>query len=276
LSTLLASVAVAAFGFAGGVLGLGLLKPPAEAFVLPKPEAIVEAKLQSAIDLPNAWPAVFGDVPLVAEPEPEPEIIAEPEVIEEPPQENTTYFLTGLVAGRGNSSWAMISENDRGLVVRVGDTLIGGELVTDITAEGVWLEFEGVRELIPLQKTDLAELVRFERTAPANEAPSEMLAEVTIVMEAMDRQFVEDVISEAGELALTPAGMDVLRIRQGQLFQQMGLRAGDTIVSVNGAALTSQTLLGDMPDADVLGAPLQFEILRDGSRQMVRVTLDQG
>ena len=260
---------------------LGFFAAPTQPFLAPAPSAIIEAKLESSVNLPDSWPAVFGAVPLIApKPEPVAEPEPQPEVTEEPPQENTTYFLTGLVAGRGTASWAMISENDRGLVVRVGDTLIGGETVTEIDSDGVWIEYQGVRELIAVQKSDLEQLVDMGVPVDGATAIPELLAEITIPLESLDRRFIEASLTEAGSLAVSDraenGGMDIISIRDGELFAKMGLRSGDTILSVNGKTLQSADILADISDEDVLGGLLQLEILRNGTRQMVKVTLDQG
>lgn len=269
-------MAVAAFGFACGAFGLALVTPEVAEFVPPQRMAMVERAPDIGRDLPTDWPAVFGTIPPPA-PEPEPE--PEPEVVEKPPEENTTYYLTGLVAGRGSDSWAMISENDRGLVVRVGDVLIGGETVTAIDASGVWIDYEGERQLIPVQKTDLGHLITVEDSPADGLRPAKLLSEVTIPIEEFDRKFIERALTSAGRLAASQRentrGMDLVWIERGELFDQMGLRTGDTILSVNGKALQTEDLLTDMPDADLLGGSLQLEILRDGTRQMLKVTLAQ-
>jgi len=70
-------------------------------------------------------------------------------------------------------------------------------------------------------------------------------------------------------------GVELLSIRDGRLFDQIGLLPGDTILSVNGQTLQSPDLLADTPETDLLRGALEFEILRDGARQTVKVTLDQ-
>ena len=276
LSAILSVVAVASFGFAVGALGLAYVAPAPVPYAPVERAAPAPARPDNAPALPNGWPAIFGTMP-----EPEPQPVPQIATVELPPEENTTYFLTGLVAGRGNDSWAMISENDRGLVVRVGDLLIGGETVTAIDAAGVWIDFRGQKQLVPVQKTDLGGLVRTEYSAQADLAQSSLLAEITIPLEILDRRFVERALTEAGRLEPTRkpghnGGMDIVLVQRGQLFDQMGLQPGDTILAVNGKTLETENLLADVPDSVVLGGSLQLEILRDGARQMLKVYLDQG
>lgn len=280
VSALLAVVAVASFGFAVGALGLAYVAPAPQPYQPPERATSVRALPNDTRVLPDAWPAVFGVTP-PPPPAPAPDPAPEPEAVELPPEENTTYYLTGLVAGRGSDSWAMISENDRGLVVRIGDVLIGGETVTAIDAAGVWIDDRGERQLIPVQRNDLGSLVRTETVAVADLPQAKLLAEVTIPIEDLNRRFIERALTEAGRLAATEqpgtsGGMDIVWVQRGELFDQMGLRTGDTILAVNGKTLETENLLADMPDSDVLGGSLQLEILRDGARQMLKVNLDQG
>ncbi|MCG6902173.1 MAG: PDZ domain-containing protein [Rhodobacter sp.] len=280
VSGLLSVIAVASFGFACGALALAFVVPEAAPYTPPARAAALQAQPGTGPDLPETWPAVFGVVPPPApEPEPLPEPLAEPEVVEEPLEENTSYYLTGLVAGRGSGSWAMISENDRGVVVRVGDTLIGGETVTAIDASGVWIDHDGSRQLIPVQKSDLGGLMRAGPASVAVLAQSDLLAEVTIPVEALDRGYIESALAEAGELSARGndgGGMDIVSVRRGNMFEQMGLRPGDTILAVNGKTLETSDLLADTPDDEVSGGSLQLEILREGTRHMLKVNLDKG
>ncbi len=278
ISGLLTGFSVVAFGFACGALALSYVAPEPQPFAAPVRAAAAAPAEDTSRDLPGTWPPVFGTVPPPPEPDPEP--LPEP-VAEAPPEENTTYYLTGLVAGRGGESWAMISENDRGLVVRVGDELIGGETVMAIDARGVWLDHKGQRQLIPVQRSDFGNLVWTETDDTVEALPADLLAEVTIPFETLDRRFIERALAEAGrltaaELADGSVGMDIVWTQRGELFEQIGLRTGDTILKVNGKSVVTENLLADTPDADLAGGTISFEILRDGSRQVVKVNLDQG
>ncbi|WP_160314546.1 type II secretion system protein N [Candidatus Rhodobacter oscarellae] len=274
LSGLFTSIAVAALGFACGALGLALLPAAPDAFSQPERAPAVEPILVTARDVPDAWPAVFGVVPEVA---PEPEPLPEPETAEAPPEENTTYWLTGIVAGLDSGAgMAMLAENDRNIVVKIGDTLIGGETVTAIDARGVWIEYDGKTELIPVQRTRLDGIVQLE--APSAAAASDVAADVSLVLEQVDRETISALLAEAGQLEppIGGTGMNVARVRPGHFYAQMGLRPGDTIMAVNGAALTNADLLSGVSDEDLNSGALELDILRDGARQIVRVTLDQG
>ena len=281
LSGLLSVASVAAFGFACGAFALTYVTPVPKPFVAPQRAAALDTGADDTRDLPQGWPAVFGVIP---EPEPEPESEPEPEpevFVELPPEENTTYYLTGLVAGRGAKSWAMISEKDRGFVVRVGDILVGGETVVEITAEGVLIDYDGERQLIPVNRSELSNLVWREPLSEADRQPSPLLAEVTVPVEGLDRDYITGMFDAAGRLAASRSnglseGMEIVWMERGQFFDQIGLRTGDRILRVNGSSVATENLLVDIPDDGIANGSLDLEIMRDGTRQTLKVTLDKG
>ena len=71
-------------------------------------------------------------------------------------------------------------------------------------------------------------------------------------------------------------GMEIAYVAQDTLFEQIGLRIGDTILSVNGNSVVTQNLLADTPDEVLDAGTLDLEILRDGARKTLKVNLDQG
>ncbi len=269
-SGLLTICAVAAAGFACGALVLAIYPSPETLFEPPERAVPREMVVAAPTNAPGEWPEVFGVVPEIA-PEPAPE----PEIAEEPPQENTTYWLTGLVAGRGDDSWAMISENDRGLVVRVGDKLIGGEIVTAIDARGVWIERDGVKELIALQKSDLEALAtRGEEDEGVTVSISDIpVSDSTIVVEAVDADYIRSLLGEAGNLN---GDQVITAVTPGRVFEQIGLREGDRITGVNGNPLQSGDVLADIAGEDLASGLLELEIQRDGARHSVKVHFEAG
>lgn len=89
------------------------------------------------------WPDIFGryepDAPPPPEPAPEVTIV------------NYNYTLKGLFANATNS-WAIVSDPGGEYLLRQGDELPGGALVSEITEEGVWLETAQGRELIAFEE----------------------------------------------------------------------------------------------------------------------------
>jgi len=283
LPNLLMAGSVGALGYAGAALGLTYLAPQPLPFQPPERAASAAMPEEAAPVLNTVWPAVFGTVVI---PEPAPQVLPEPRpepVAELPPEENTSYFLTGLVAG-GTDSWAMVAENDRSVVVRVGDALVGGEAVTAIDAAGVWISWNGEAQLIPVRKSDLTHLVRIVQVRSAETAepgvPFAETSQVSLQVERLDRRFIEEAFFEAGRLAGAKladgsSGLDVVWIKRGQLYDQIGLETGDTILRINGKSVETTELPADTPNEVFQSGALDLEILRNGARQLIKVSLDQ-
>lgn len=283
MSHLMLSVAVGAFGFTAGQLALTLTRAPAPEFEPPQLAGAAAVIAPETRSLEAAWPAVFG-VEVIPEPEPEPQAEPEPEpepVVEtEPePELRMDYILSGLVADGGRDSWAMV-QADGGLVrvVRVGDELDGGEVVTRIDASGVHMTWNDLPQLIPVWRPDLSGLARVEVAEPY--VPPETTSEVTVAVEELNRRFIERALVEAGrlvkiELEDGSSGLDVAWIRQGELYDQFGLKTGDMILRINGESVETVDLLTNAPDALTGSRSLDLEILRDGTRQLIKVNLDQ-
>ncbi len=285
LSNLVLFASVAALGFAGGALALALMPPPDPQLPPPERAAAPPVPPVEGFRIDAAWPALFGvEVIPEPEPEPEPEAIPEPEpVVEAEPEENTLYYLTGLVA-RGSDSWAMVASNDRTQVVGVGDVLEGGEVVRAIDEAGVWIDWGDIRQVIPVQRADLTSLVRIEKdVVPVEDAIAggvEVVAQLRWPVEVLDARYIEEALFEAGQLAGSiqadgTSGLDVVSVASGQLYDQIGLRKGDTILRINGKSVDSQGLPADTPTDVLNSGSLDLEILRDGTRQVIRVNLVQ-
>ena len=138
--------------------------------------------------------------------------------------------------------------------------------------------YQGVQELIPVQKSNLDHLVSVEGTEEVtNTGPLELLAEVVIPVEGLDRRSLERTIEDSVQLVRADEeGMQIAYVAQDTLFEQIGLRIGDTILSVNGNSVVTQNLLADTPDEVLEAGTLDLEILRDGARKTLKVNFDQG
>jgi len=277
LSNIALSAGIGALGFSAGGFGLTATGPDPTPFSAPAPAGAASDAGPSAPLLEAVWPAVFGTVPPPPpEPEPEPVILVEPEP---EPEIRYDYQLTGLVADE-YAGWAMISLGGLQQVVRVGDELEGGEIVTRIDNRGVWVTWRDLPQLIPVYKPDTSAMAR-DLTAEADAAPARDLGEVSVVLERLDRRALEETFYDAGNLVLTDQAngskaLDVVWIRQGALYDRIGLRTGDKIIRINGEIVDNLDLLAYVPDTITNGGSIDLEILRDGTRQIIKVNLGQG
>ncbi len=282
LSNIAQYASVAALGVAAGSVALTATTPDRDAFVPPEP-AGVPVVLAAAPTLSPQWPDVFGTVPPAPEPVPEPEPVAAPEPAPEPqpepePEIRYDYILAGIVAG-DREGWALVSAGGLQQLIRVGDELEGGEIVEKIDNDGVWITWRGLPQLIPVTRTDSSLFMTTVSEEPA--PPPETLGEVDVTMERMDRRFLQRTFEAAGRLVLTDeddgsSALDVVWIRQGELYERIGLRTGDKILRINGSMVENPDLLAHLPDAITQGGTIDLEILRDGTRQIIKVNLGQG
>lgn len=93
---------------------------------------------------PRVWPLLFGEkMPPQPPKEPEPpEQEPEPPAAKAPPIDALGYTLKGVVRADG-VVWAMVSHPTGEQVLRVGDVLEAGLVVSKIDEQGLWAGAEG-------------------------------------------------------------------------------------------------------------------------------------
>lgn len=143
-SLVLSALAAVLAGFGLGTLALSLTRPVPEIALLP-PVALsapieAEAEAEPTPGPERPWPHAFGP-PVVAVPD-EPEPAAPPPPPETPPPPAPAYTLRGTITD-GAGGWVLADGPDGIELVRLGRRLSGGELVIDISAEGMVLERDG-------------------------------------------------------------------------------------------------------------------------------------
>lgn len=102
---------------------------------------------------PTRWPAVFGTY---TPPEPQPPRPPQPVIVEEPmppapPIENLGYVLKGVVTN-GDNRWAIVSHPTGDRLIRVGDALADGVIVTAIDPDSLRLDNRGNEALLAFQE----------------------------------------------------------------------------------------------------------------------------
>lgn len=97
------------------------------------------AAIPSAKDVAKPWVDIFG----IYQPDSPTQVTTE----QAPAVVNHNYLLKGLFAS-ADSSWAIVADPTGEYLLRAGDELPGGALVSDINEEGVWLMTSQGRELI--------------------------------------------------------------------------------------------------------------------------------
>ncbi|MDM8167628.1 type II secretion system protein N [Roseovarius sp.] len=96
------------------------------------------------------WPAVFGEPQPPAPPEPQPpkqEEEPQPPPQAMPPLDSMGYKLTGVIE-MNDGVWAMISHPSGEQILRQGDELTEGLVVTRISKTGLWAAPDGGEEMM--------------------------------------------------------------------------------------------------------------------------------
>ncbi|MEP2785123.1 MAG: type II secretion system protein N [Pseudoruegeria sp.] len=138
-----------AFGFAVVDLGLSLSAPPASQGSAAQISSAAPVPLSAKTETtPASWPALFG---VYQPPEPQPPTPVAPPLPPTPPLESLGYSLRGVFSNE-TESWAILAHPQGGKIMRLGDTLIDGVTITEISPEGIWVETARGREQLGFAK----------------------------------------------------------------------------------------------------------------------------
>lgn len=143
VAALLTLVILGAAGLAGQMLYQELQTPPT-APVQATLQTVQSQPTSSAVP-PRQWPALFGEpqppAPPASEPQP-PAPEPQPPAPSMPPLDSLGYGLKGVVRINDND-WAIVSHPTGERLVRVGDVLQEGLIVTRIDDVGLWVSANG-------------------------------------------------------------------------------------------------------------------------------------
>ncbi|WP_085892687.1 type II secretion system protein N [Roseovarius litorisediminis] len=213
-------------------------------------------------DLPDdarGWPPIFGV------------FTPNQTVTAAAPKPSENYELLGLMAG-GDQAWAMVTSSQGNALVSVGDTLPGGEVVRGIDAEGVWIEKDGAKEVVGFEETPAETYSRLVSSDPLKPKTAE------VPISAFSGRDMRRVLGRAGSVRMVaPRGgngdkfPEILWVREGQLYDLIGLRRGDLVLRVNGYSVGDLDTLENA--STILSSADKFvvEILRGGQRQTINV-----
>lgn len=250
------------FGFGAGQAGLLVLgqriAPDAPVEI---GAALAQVQRDAPEVTPEAWPAVFD--PYV------PDAPAPPT----PKKKREAYRLVGLVAD-GADGWAIVTASDGDRLIRAGDRLIGGETVRAIAGEGVWLDREGEPVLIAFEETPAETMARFTGDG---EVQTE---EVELPESVFAGRDMRRVLGRAGSIRMVaPNGgtgqlfPEILWVREGQVYDLVGLRRGDLVLRVNGYSVSDPETLAMAGAILAESDELAVEILRNGQRRTIAVRI---
>lgn len=175
-----------------------------------------------------------------------------------------------VTSPRAEAGIALLRSGGRTRVARVGEAAFGGRVVA-VEAAKVVLEFDGVRVDVPLAGAVTAR-VATAATAPllpaADDAPPPPRALPRVDVEKrlaaeMQRILAETAVAPVSEDGRV-VGLRLIRLAQGTLLTEVGLRTGDVLTSINGLPTDSLPALMALWPQLQGASDLRASVLRDG------------
>lgn len=163
------------------------------------------------------------------------------------PLSSLNLVLTGVIA-RGNDSFALIRiDGAPEEPIGIGQEITAGARLRAVYPDRIILERSGALESLILQDNDVPLAAGSVQTAPPPAAPAPQgtahpdgRKRFTVERETLSQQMQRpEVLSQALVVPNTEGGLLVREIQAGSLYQQLGLRAGDVIRSVNGQPVSN-------------------------------------
>lgn len=210
------------------------------------------------------------------ETEPTPGSGSEP-TSDEPIQKTDLNLTLKGILGAAGRRWAVIAtgKGEEKAFVE-GDTLAGGATITAIQARRVLLSRNGVTEALRLPEVEGSALAtsRVQAQGPEASSAEGAIRKVSANRRKVDRDYVNSRLQDlSGLLQKAKAvphkvggrhqGFKIVNIQSGSVYEQLGLKEGDVIKSVNGRDIRS-------PDE----AMQAYKELRSQDRFRVRVQRD--
>ncbi len=175
---------------------------------------------------------------------------------------------------------ALLRSGGRTRAVRVGETAFGARVV-EVDETRVVLEFEGARTILPLAGGSAAALAPAPaRSLPVAAADDEVPAAPRVLPRAdVEKRLAAEIPRILAETAVAPVseggrpvGVRLVRVAQGTLLTEVGLRPGDVLTRLNDVPTDSLAALMALWPRLQGATDLRASVLRDG--RPVSLSLD--
>ncbi|MCB9475818.1 MAG: hypothetical protein H6685_03040 [Deltaproteobacteria bacterium] len=188
------------------------------------------------------------------------------------------YTLVGTVAWDTDHSQAVIRTHETGTVdvYRIGDKLSEGATLTGIERRRVTVVWnDGRTDILELPETAVQEVEPIQRNATVGVNGVKKIGDDTY---AIDQEFIGNALANPAQLMrgafLAPSlekgrivGFKITRIRNGSLYQNLGLESGDVIHRLNGREINGPeaalVLFTELRNAD----RFSLDLTRGGERR---------
>lgn len=189
--------------------------------------------------------------------------------------------LQGIIFGSTpESSWAIIGDADNQQLFKVGDAVPPAQGVTLEKVENlrVILNNNGKQEALWLYDEN-ATMPAAQAAAPAapEAAPPGVQQAVVTPEQIQSASSIGDVVrfmvaTEGGRMI----GYKVRPGRKRELFDQVGLKNDDIVISVNGIEVNEPQKVREVYQALKTATEANLQVLRDGSTQSIQIRMSSG
>lgn len=249
--------------------------------VVPKMQVDTKQTSFMAVDLAalNDLFGRFDPQSLVAAPPPE-----EPAVDPENAPETTLNLqLQGVLASNNPLlSSAVIGESHAQVLYKIGEVIAGTSGVTlrDVADLWVILDNNGKPEKLWLYGEDGQKVSSITAVAPPayRPEPADNVIKAEVTNEQLsDVKSIGDVVrfmvaTDNGQMI----GYKVRPGRKRELFDQVGLKNDDIVVSVNGIEVNEPQKVREVYQALKTATEANLEVMRDGSTQFIQIRMSSG
>jgi general secretion pathway protein C len=202
---------------------------------------------------------------------------------ENAPITQLNLILQGVLASNDPKySHAIIGENNSQVLYKIGDEIENsrGVKVRDIADLWVILDNNGKAEKLWLYGEDGMKVASTRPQQPTYQpvAPQENVTQAEVTNDQLqDVKSIGDVVrfmvaTENGQMI----GYKVRPGRKRELFDQVGLKNDDIVISVNGIEVNEPQKVREVYQALKTATEANLEVMRDGSTQFIQIRMSSG
>jgi type II secretion system protein C len=184
-----------------------------------------------------------------------------------PPPDLTAVGV--VLSPRPEASVALLRSAGRSRVARVGEAAFGGRVVA-VEVNRIVLDFDGRRVDLALPGA-LPDVAPAQRATVAVEAAAAPPLERTLPRFDVEKRLAAELPRILAETALSPVseggrvvGLRLVRLAEGTLLSEVGLRPGDVLIQINDTATDSLAALMALWPRLQGATELRASVLRDG------------
>lgn len=204
--------------------------------------------------------------------------------VQEQPRLDVTKLnleLLGVIAANDPElSWAIIGKSNSQKLYKIGEEIEGarGVKIAEVHDLKVILDNNGKLEELWLYGEDgrkVASNLPYTPPARVNEAPPAEVNKATVSRDQIEQaRNIGDVVrfmvaTENGKMI----GYKVRPGRKRELFDQVGLKADDIVVSVNGIEVNEPQKVREVYQALKNATEADLQVMRDGSTHSIQITM---